>query len=195
MQRSNPLTQILLHPLPLLIGSLLLPIIGMVLISQILVNLPGTITEQLVVVMLATGLIFTFTSYGIYKSGVLQHLRSLRWLLLLIVIFTVAVVLLNLWLLSRIMFFDTHYIPIVTTMMFFAGTTAVSFGYFVSQAMTVRLFQLARAADQLALGDLSTRLDVRGNDEIAHLIRSFNAMARDLQEVDEQKRQLEKNAP
>ncbi|MDQ7037039.1 MAG: ATP-binding protein [Anaerolineae bacterium] len=58
--------------------------------------------------------------------------------------------------------------------------------------MTVRLFGLAKAADKLAQGDLSTRLDVRGNDEIALLIRSFNAMARDLQEVDIQKRQLEK---
>jgi signal transduction histidine kinase len=90
------------------------------------------------------------------------------------------------------MFFDTHYLPIVTTMMFFAGLTAVGFGYFVSRVMTVRLFALANAADNLAQGDLTTRLDVRGNDEIAHLIRSFNAMAHDLQEVDEQKRQLEK---
>ena len=192
MQSQRRAVDFFMHPLFVSLISLIVFVIGMVIISAFVMNLPGSTIEQLIIVMLATGILFTLLSYGVYQSGVLQHLGSLRWLLLMIVFFTVGVVMLNLWLLSRIMFFDTHYLPIVTTMLFFAGLTAVSFGYFVSRAMTVRLFKLSDAADKLAQGDLSTRLDVRGNDEIAHLIRSFNTMARELQEVDVQKRRLEK---
>lgn len=164
---------------------------GMVLISHYVMNLPGTMVQQLILIMMLTGILISIASYSIYRSGLLQHFASLRWLLLLIVLFTVGVVLLNLWLLSRIMFISTHYFSIVTTMMFFAGLTAVGFGYFASKAMTERLFKLADAAGQVAQGDFSTRLEVKGRDEIAHLTASFNAMARDLQTVDEQKRLLE----
>jgi signal transduction histidine kinase len=77
--------------------------------------------------------------------------------------------------------------------LFFAGMSAVSFGYFVSRAMTSRIFALAEASAKVAQGDFSTRLDVRGNDELAYLTRSFNKMTSDLQQVEEQKRQLEQS--
>ena len=57
--------------------------------------------------------------------------------------------------------------------------------------MTQRLSALSNAASQVAQGDFSTRLSVTGNDEIAHLTQSFNAMTRDLEQVEEQKQQLE----
>jgi len=183
--------QNLRHPLPVLLGGLALLLVVFVIVSTVVVALPVTVTQQIVLLMAGTGVFFTLASYGLYRSGVLRYLGSLRWLLLLIVAFTVLVVLFQLWVLSRLMIFSTHYLPIVTTMMFFAGLTGISFGYFVSRAMTERLFRLSEAAGQLAQGNLSTRLEVIGNDEIAVLTRSFNAMARDLQEVDEQKRHLE----
>lgn len=191
MQDPRFLLKLLRHPLSLLVVSLLALGLGMLGLSTLVMNLPGTLVQQLVVVMTVSGVLITISSYMIYRSGALQYLGSLRWLLLMIVLFTVGVILLNLWLLAQLMIFNTHYFPVVTTMMFFAGVTAISFGYFVSRVMTERLFRLARAAGRLAQGDLSTRLDIVGNDEIADLTRTFNAMAQDLQEVDEQKRHLE----
>ncbi len=189
--QQNSLPQNLRHPLPILLGGLLLLLVIFFIVSTVVVALPMSVTQQIVLLMAGTGAFFTVSSYGLYRSGVLRYLGSLRWLLLLIVVFTVLVVLFQLWVLSSLMIFSTHYLPIVTTMMFFAGLTGISFGYFVSRAMTERLFKLSEAAGRLAQGDLSTRLEVIGNDEIALLTRSFNAMAHDLQQVDEQKRMLE----
>lgn len=180
------------HPIVAFIIGLIAVLLLTLLVINVGLNLPRMMTDQFVLVMTGVGIVSTVASYGIYRTGILQWLGSLRWLLLLIVMFTVGLVLLNTWLLSRVIFLDTHYLPLMSTLLLFAGLTSISFGYFVARAMTDRLFQLSSAADQLAEGDLTTRLDVRGNDEIAHLIARFNTMAHSLQEVDEQKRQLEK---
>ncbi|NJL56747.1 HAMP domain-containing protein, partial [bacterium] len=54
-----------------------------------------------------------------------------------------------------------------------------------------RIRELAATAEKLAQGDLSARMDVRGNDELARLTETFNWMASNLQEIDEQKRAIE----
>ena len=43
----------------------------------------------------------------------------------------------------------------------------------------------------LAQRDFAVRLRISGNDEIAQLADTFNGMAQNLQEVEEQKQQLE----
>jgi len=63
----------------------------------------------------------------------------------------------------------------------------------LSRLMTNRLKALQRAARQLAMGDLDTRLEVRkgGGDETDELARDFNRMAGQLQErIQAQKRLL-----
>lgn len=179
------------NPFLLLLVSIGAVIAFMWLLSRFIMNLPQTVTQQIVIMMMTTGIFITVLSYGIYRSGALYRLHSLRWLLLLLVVIPVGVVLLNLWQLSQMILVSSLYFAIFTTMMFFAGLTAIGFGYFVSLAITERLSRLADAAGHVARGDFSTRLDVYGNDEIAQLTRSFNAMASDLEEVDIQKRQLE----
>lgn len=173
------------------VGSVLLLIVGSLFMMDVVQTLQPNIVRQLIVMLAGMGILATLASYGIYRSGILIFFTSLRWLLILIVLFTVGVVMLNMWILSRMMWVDSQYMGLVATMLSFSGLTALSFGYFVSRGMTERLFRLAGAADQLAKGDLTTRLDVRGQDEIAHLVQTFNNMAHHLQAVDEQKRQLE----
>lgn len=56
------------------------------------------------------------------------------------------------------------------------------FSYLISRRMTQRLEKLSRAATALRSGDLSSRVDVRGEDELARLQTDFNAMAADLQQ-------------
>jgi len=191
MSGTSRFSSVFRHPLFIILTALLVTVGGMFIISHTMTNLPATMTEKIVLTMLVTGMLLTLISYGIYKSNILLQLHSLRWLLLLIVLFTVGVVLLDLWLLARFLFVDTLYFPLVVTMMVFAGLTAVSFGYFASRAMIVRLLQLAEAASEVAQGNFETRLDIRGKDEIAYLLKRFNEMASDLQAVDEQKKHLE----
>lgn len=47
----------------------------------------------------------------------------------------------------------------------------------IGQSVLKRLYQLQRGASQLAAGDLSTRVDVGGADDLAELATSFNEMA------------------
>lgn len=54
--------------------------------------------------------------------------------------------------------------------------------------------RLCHGAQQVAAGHLDTRLDVTGNDELAHLTTTFNTMAAKLQHDDMELRCLEENA-
>lgn len=191
MQQSAPLRQRLIHPIFILIVSLVTMIIGVLFIVQIVLPIQGEPIQPLVIAMSSIGILLAVISYIVYKSGAFQYLGSLRLLMFVMVVVIVAVVLFYLWLLSEVLFSSSIYLSFMTMGMFFAGVSAISFGYFVSRAMTQRLFALSDAAGKVAQGNFDIRLQISGNDEIAHLTRSFNAMIHDLQQVDEQKRQLE----
>ncbi len=55
------------------------------------------------------------------------------------------------------------------------------FSYIVARRITRRLESLATAATALRQGDLSARVDVEGEDEVAQLQADFNTMAADLE--------------
>jgi signal transduction histidine kinase len=190
MQATRNFPKYLLHPLSLLVMSLLILFAGLLVVSRITIELPESVMEQLIIFMTGTGIVLTLVAFVVYKSGVLYYL-NLRLLLAVMVVMIIAIVLLYQWIISQLFFSYSYYFPIITTVMFFTSLLAISIGYFVSRAITGRLFALSDAAGKVAQGDFGTRIDARGNDEIAKLIRSFNAMAHDLEEVDEQKRQLE----
>lgn len=60
---------------------------------------------------------------------------------------------------------------------FAASAVALALGFILFRQITAPLNALAAAADKIAAGDLHARAAVRGNDEIARVARSFNAMA------------------
>jgi signal transduction histidine kinase len=68
----------------------------------------------------------------------------------------------------------------------------------LSRRLTQPLYELTQAADGIASGDLSRRAHVTRNDELGRLVRSFNAMAAEVEEsrlrleslVDERTRKL-----
>ncbi len=59
---------------------------------------------------------------------------------------------------------------------------ALFFSYLVARGLTRRVENLAQAADRLRAGDLSARVSVDGEDELANLQENFNRMATDLQQ-------------
>ncbi|HET9907152.1 MAG TPA: ATP-binding protein, partial [Anaerolineales bacterium] len=73
----------------------------------------------------------------------------------------------------------------------FAGGIATVLGYFLSSTVTDRIHLLQAAAEQLAKGDLKTRVPVQGRDEVAMLANAFNRMAEQLQAMDQKQRELE----
>lgn len=58
-----------------------------------------------------------------------------------------------------------------------AGVIALGLGFMLFRQITAPLNTLAQASEKIAAGDLSARAKVTGNDEIAQVARSFNAMA------------------
>jgi signal transduction histidine kinase len=64
-------------------------------------------------------------------------------------------------------------------------------GYFLSSAISERIWLLDQAAKQIQAGNLSVRVQVSGNDEVAGLARTFNQMAAQLQEAEAKQHALE----
>lgn len=151
---------------------------------------PGEL-NQLALYMSATGFITISAAYAVYRLGIVQRFHSLRWALLLTTVLTVLLVFLNARITAQITMIDEHYLSLTTMLLIFAGITAIIFGFFVARSMTERLQRLVGATQQLAAGDLSTRVEMRGNDEISQLAGMFNQMAENLEQLDRQKRLLE----
>ena len=179
-------------PLLILIALLGIPIAGTLLSGVIMFDLPGSEMQQLVTFMTATGFFTSLLAYALYRLGIMEWFRSLRWAIWTVIALMVLMIFLNVWLIARFTFIQQHYLSLTSLLLVFAGLSALTIGFFASKTMTDRLRELTEAAQELASGDFATRLQITGNDEIAQLADSFNGMARSLGEVDEQKRQLER---
>jgi signal transduction histidine kinase len=80
---------------------------------------------------------------------------------------------------------------LTTALLIFGGVIAAVSTLFVASTLRERIHDLSAAIKALATGNLETRLAVSGNDELAHLAHMFNQMVIALQELDQQKNQLE----
>lgn len=175
---------------PFVIGIIAAMIGALLVITNTTDSTPADLV-LLVVFMTTTGLTTLVVSYFVYQHGITRWFRSLRWALLVTVILTVALVFVNVWVMARLMFINYQDLSITTALLFFAGLTAIAFGFFVTNTITDSIRELASTAERVAQGDLSARMAVRGNDELARLTETFNWMASNLQEIDEQKRSIE----
>ncbi len=149
-------------------------------------DLTTLLTWMAVIAVVTIGL-----AYLAYRLRLVRWFGSLRWALLGVMVLTVVLIFLNVWVTAHLMFIKESDLAAIATLLVFAGVVALVFGYFVSRAITDSISDLARGAEQLAQGKLDTRLQVYGNDELAEFARTFNWMVASLQEVDEQKRQLD----
>jgi signal transduction histidine kinase len=158
-----------------------------------LLNPPPEAVHELFMLMGVSGSASLLVAYFIYKMGLIQWFRSLRYGLLLLTILIIGVVFFNVWFLARAMFFEPHDLNLTIIVLIFAAGTAIGSGYFISFAFIRRIMDVVEGAEHLAQGDLSARVPVAGNDELAGLSGSFNQMAQRLQETSEQKAMLEQN--
>lgn len=69
---------------------------------------------------------------------------------------------------------------------FVVGPPIILFTYFISRRINQRLSSLAAATHNLSSGDLSARIAVSGEDEIAQLQKDFNNMAEKLEKTTHQ---------
>jgi signal transduction histidine kinase len=179
------------NPLIIFLIVMVIPIAGAVFSELVMFDLPGGEVQQLVAFMTMTGLMSSLLSFAFYRLGILEWFRSLRWAIWMVIALLVLMIFLNVWVIARLTFIQAHYLTLTSVLLVFAGLSALTIGFFASKTMTDRLGKLHDATQALAQRDFTVRLKISGNDEIAQLADTFNDMAQNLQEVEEQKQQLE----
>lgn len=138
-----------------------------------------------------TAIISVAAGYGAYRLGWINRSPRISWVLVGGYALASVLTFLNVWVTARLMFASQHDLLLATVLLLFAGGIAMSVGYFLSAALTDRIVTLNQAAQEIAKGELSVRVPVTGNDEMASLARTFNDMARQLQAADQKQRELE----
>jgi signal transduction histidine kinase len=179
------------RPLLTFVLGVLLALSLVIVVAGPMLEAPPNDVLLLLVFLASTGALTVLTSYVLSKLGLVSWFRSLRWALLAAIILTVLLIFLNVWVTARLMFLKQHDLILTTLLLIFAGISAISFGFFISSALAERISRLAKGAEQIASGDLSVRVELAGNDELASLAATFNRMITRLQEADAQKRALE----
>jgi signal transduction histidine kinase len=129
-----------------------------------------------------TALISGLSGYAAYRFRWLERAPALRWSLLGGYALASLLTFLNVWITARLMFASQHDLLLATILLLFAGGIAMVLGYFLSSTVSERIRRLDQAAKEIQAGNLSVRIPVTGNDEVARLARTFNQMAAQLQE-------------
>lgn len=179
------------YPLLALVIGLFLGLMAAMLFIIPTLNPPSQDMRLLALFMTSTGILTISVAYAMYRLGLVGWFSSLRWSLLVTIILTVLLVFFNVWVTAQLMFISSHDLLLTTALLLFAGVIAITFGYFIASAITDNIRELAQATERLAHGDLSTRIAVKGNDELAQLAQAFNTMAHSLEAIDSQKQMLE----
>ena len=89
-------------------------------------------------------------------------------------------------------FYLSFVFGLTAALVLLAAITGLAFA--ASRPVLLPVRRLARAAQRMADGDLSVRIQPRGRDELAHLVTSFNGMASALEDKVSELEQMEARA-
>jgi signal transduction histidine kinase len=115
----------------------------------------------------------------------------LQWTLLSTYALSSGITFLNVWVTARLMFINRHDLTLATILLIFAAGIAMALGYFLTTTLTDNMTALNESAKAIARGQLNTRVEVAGRDEVAQLARSFNEMAGQLQAAAQRQQELD----
>jgi signal transduction histidine kinase len=159
-------------------------------ITSLLMQPPFEELATLIGTLAVTAAISLAVGYALYRRGWARS-PSLMLTLVLAYVWAAVLTMFNVWAMARLMFVNDHDLTLAGVLLLFAVIIATTFGVFVAASVTDGLRQLAATANQLALGDLRTRAQVAGRDEISQVAASFNDMAEQLQQAEVERRELE----
>ncbi len=156
----------------------------------VVMNPPTSEMRALISTLGITSLISLGIGFLLYRRGWARSASLMRTLTITYV-WAALLTLFNVGIMQRQMFVSEHDLLLSGVLLLFAAIIATTFGLFVSASVTDDLQKLAATAQELAEGDLSARVEVSGRDEVAQVGMAFNEMARQLQQVDQQRTELE----
>ena len=174
-----------------LLGGILVIVLISLGIFYFIMQPPMTDLGYMAQFLSITALISGLAGYAAYRFRWLERAPALRWSLVGGYALASLLTFLNVWLTARLMFASQHDLLLATILLLFAGGIAMVLGYFLSSAVTERIRRLDQAAKEIQSGNLSVRIPVTGNDEVARLARTFNQMAVQLEQSNANQRALE----
>jgi signal transduction histidine kinase len=174
-----------------LLGGILLIVLISLGIFYFIMRPPMSDLGHMAQFLSVTALISGLAGYAAYRFRWLERAPALRWSLLGGYALASLLTFLNVWITARLMFASQHDLLLATVLLLFAGGIAMVMGYFLSSAVSERIRRLDQAAKEIQAGNLSIRIPVSGNDEVARLARTFNQMAAQLQESNANQTALE----
>jgi signal transduction histidine kinase len=145
----------------------------------------------MVQLMSFTALLSIVLAFISYRAGWIDHSPRLEWTFTAAYAFSGLLVFINVWVIARMMFASPHDLLLATVLLIFASGIAMSLGLFFSAALTDRILAVHSAANAIARGQLTTRIQDPGKDEMAGLALSFNEMAAQLQAAEEKQKELD----
>ncbi len=138
-----------------------------------------------------TALISFLAAYGAYRLGWIYRSPRFRITLLAAYALPGLLIFLNVYVTAKLMFASQHDLLLAIVLLVFASGIAMSVGFFLSEGLTDRIWEVSQAAERVAGGELDTRVVVRGQDEMASLAAAFNDMAARLQTAEQTQREVE----
>lgn len=142
--------------------------------------------------LLVTTALSAIAGYAAYRLGWMNRSPNIRTALLGSYGLACFLTFINVWLTARLMFADQHDLLLGTILLIFAGAIAMALGYLLSSSFLDRIKSLDTAAKTIATGNLSSRVEIEGRDELAELAQTFNFMASQLEDAAKQREALEK---
>lgn len=137
---------------------------------------PGSDLIALLASLFATGLVSVLL--GAVGMGWIRRGTVRIWLqVTLTYLFGVAVALCNIFVTAQLMFLSTSDLPLLALLILVAAVIATGLGAALAHVFAQRVSALHRSAAAIARGDLTARVAVGGEDELAALARTFNHMA------------------
>lgn len=130
----------------------------------------------------------------LYSGGVL---RGIRGKLLAGVLLSAGLVLINVGFTAYLMFLSAHDLKLLSVLFVFSVGISAFFAYAVAESFHARLKRLLAGVEAVGSGELATRVEPEGHDELGELAQAFNTMAAELQaaymsraDMEEARRQL-----
>lgn len=178
-------------PWLILVTGFALALMVAALLFMFLMQPPLAEMRALISTLTVTSLLSLGLGYILYKRGWARSVSLLRTLSITY-IWAAMLTLFNVGILQQQMFVSRHDLILSGVLLLFAVIIATAFGIFVAASVTDDLRQISKSAQRLAEGNLDSRVSVKGSDEVAHVGQAFNDMADQLQQVEEQREEVDR---
>lgn len=174
----------------ILLGGLTLGLVVALVLAIYIMQAPSGDLQGLLWFLLSSSVPSLLVGYLVFSVG-RRRLHSIRAKVLLAYSLGIVIALINIFVTSQLMFVSQHDFLLLGLLLIFAGILSASFGYLLAARMTRSLGQLQDAAQEIAAGNLLTRVRLVEKDELFEVAEAFNRMADELEQAFSRQKAME----